>query len=298
MSAPLFSVVVPTYNRANLIAKTLVSLLDQTFSNYEIIVVDDGSTDNTEEVVTGMAGDKIRYYRKDNAERAAARNFGALQAKGTFINFFDSDDLALPNHLTEASALLDRHPEANWFHLGYQWADVDGHVFRKVNTFSGDTLNRLMAAGNPLSCNGVFVARDILLQHPFNEDRALSASEDYELWCRLTARYPLYYSNEITSTIIDHDARSVRVIYGDKLITRLQLLQSYLERDETVVSYFGKHFSRIKMDSNSYIALHLANAPRYKLASVRYLFKALMQSAYLLRTKRFYACIKNIILRW
>jgi glycosyltransferase involved in cell wall biosynthesis len=295
---PFFSIVVPTYNRAALIGNTLRSLLEQEYDHYEIIVVDDGSTDNTEEVVSAFQDSRIRYFKKNNAERAAARNFGAAKATGTYVNFFDSDDLALPNHLSAAVKVLQQHPEAVWFHLGYQWATPEGNIFRKVNNFKGETLNHLMSAGNPLSCNGVFVSRSVLLEHPFNEDRALSASEDYELWCRLTARFPLYYSNEVSSTIIDHEARSVRVINGEKLIERLKLLQAYLAKDEAVRSYFGKDFSRIKMDSNSYIALHLANEPKYKWKSVTYLMKALADSSYLLRTKRFYACIKNLILKW
>lgn len=298
MSQYFFSIVVPTYNRASLIEHTLKSLLAQDFQNYEIIIVDDGSTDNTDEVVRPFLSDSVLYFRKDNAERAAARNFGVTKARGSFINFFDSDDLALPNHLTEAAALLSLHSEANWFHLGYQWADPEGHIFRKVNQFSGETLNHLMASGNPLSCNGVFVRKSVMTQYPFNEDRALSASEDYELWCRLTARFPLFYSNTITSTIIDHDSRSVRMIHGDKLIRRLQLLLQYLQADKVVVDYFGARFARIKMDSNSYIALHLANVPRYKLLSLLYLFRALGDSFYLFRTKRFYACLKNIIIKW
>lgn len=294
----LFSIVVPTYNRADLIVKTIQSLLAQSAPDFEIIVVDDGSTDNTEEIVRPFEGERFRYVKKNNAERAAARNFGAALAKGKYVNFFDSDDLALPNHLQAAAAVLRKHPDAEWFHLGYAWADPDGQVFREVNSFSGETLNPLICAGNPLSCNGVFIRTDIIRANPFNEDRALSASEDYELWCRLTARYPLYYSNDITSLVIDHDARSVRTIHGEKLIRRLQLLIHYLAQDTTTLNYFGKDFNRIKMDANSYIALHLANDASYKLKSINYLFKAFTDSGRLLSTKRFYATVKNILIKW
>ncbi|HTN16294.1 MAG TPA: glycosyltransferase family A protein [Chitinophagaceae bacterium] len=295
---PFFSIVVPTYNRADLIKKTIESLLGQTYRNFEIIVVDDGSTDNTDQVIGQIQDDRLTYVKKGNAERAAARNFGAAMAKGGYVNFFDSDDIALPNHLEEAAQLLNRQPEAEWFHLGYAWATPEGQIFRNVNHFSGPTLNRLICNGNPLSCNGVFIRRDIIQAHPFNEDRALSASEDYELWCRLTARYPLYYTNAITSLVIDHEMRSVRTIHGEKLINRLQLLVQYLEQDEQAVRYFGKDFSKIKMDANSYIALHLANAPKYKLKSLQFLFKALKDDVALLGTKRFYATIKNILIQW
>jgi glycosyltransferase involved in cell wall biosynthesis len=295
---PFFTIVVPTYNRADLIAQTLHSLMAQSYAHYEIIVVDDGSTDNTEAVVQPFVGEKLRYIKKQNAERAAARNYGASLAKGDYVNFFDSDDIALSNHLSDAVAVLKLHSDAAWFHLGYAWAYPNKQIFKEVNRFSGATLNGIMAKGNPLSCNGVFVRKDIIQQYRFNEDRALSASEDYELWCRLAARFPLYYSNPISSLVIDHETRSVRTIHGQKLIDRLLLLLEYLTQDQTVLDYFGSDFSKIKMDSYSYIALHLANQPKDKLKSITYLFKAMNTNGHLFRTKRFYATIKNILIQW
>lgn len=298
MKHPFFSIVIPSYNRSEMIVKTIESVLRQTYTDFELIIVDDGSTDNTEEVVSAIKDSRLQYIKKQNGERAAARNFGAAMASGQFVNFFDSDDIALPNHLQEAHSLLSKHTDAVWFHLGYAFADANDHVFRTINLFKGDTLNQIVCDGNPLSCNGVFIRKDIVLQHKFNEDRSLSASEDYELWCRLAARFPLYYSNTITSWVVDHDLRSVRTINGEVLIKRLNLLVQYLKKDEQVITYFGKDFSKIEMDSNSYIALHLANVPKYKLKSLLYAFKALNNSISFLRKKRFYAIVKNLIIKW
>lgn len=295
---PMISIVVPTYNRGHLIAETLKSLQHQEYDQYEIIVVDDGSTDNTKEIVEQIADHKTRYISKANGERAAARNFGARAAKGKYINFFDSDDLALPNHLKEAANLIQKHKNPEWFHLGFAWATPELQVFKKINHFRGSTLNSYMPNGNQLSCNGVFVRRDIVLSHSFNEDRTLSASEDYELWLRLSARYPLYYSNEITSWIIDHDARSVRKINGEKLINRLHLLIQYAKSDEQVMSQFGKDFVKIEADSYSYIALHLADWPKYKYQSIKYLLRSFIVHPYIIKSKRFYAVLKNILLKW
>lgn len=281
-----------------MIVKTITSVLQQTFNDFEIIVVDDGSTDNTEEVVGAIKDSRLQYIKKQNGERAAARNFGAAMASGQFVNFFDSDDIALPNHLQEAHNLLSKHPDAVWFHLGYAFADPNDQVFRTINSFQGDTLNQFVCDGNPLSCNGVFIRKDIITQYKFNEDRSLSASEDYELWCRLAARFPLYYSNTITSWVVDHDLRSVRTINGEVLIKRLNLLVQYLKKDEQVMTYFGKDFSKIEMDSNSYIALHLADVPKYKLKSLLYALKALNNHISFLRKKRFYAIVKNLIIKW
>ncbi len=295
---PFISIIVPSYNRADLIEATIQSLQRQDYDNYEIIVVDDGSTDNTEEVVKSVAAAKTGYIKKDNAERAAARNFGARVAKGDYVNFFDSDDLALPNHLREAANTIKKFNAPEWFHLGYAWATPEEKVFKEVNNYTGETLNHIIANGNPLSCNGVFIRKDIITNYSFNEDRALSASEDYELWVRLASRFPLYYSNIITSLVIDHEMRSVRIINGEKLIQRLKLLLHYLQRDDAVTSYFGKSFNKIKADSYSYIALHLAELPNYKARSLKYLLNSVVTYPGLVKNRRFYAIIKNLIIKW
>ena len=295
---PLITLVVPTYNRASFLPSTLQSLQSQQSRDYEIIVVDDGSTDNTEEIVKPFLNSYTRYVKKENAERAAARNFGAKLAKGTYLNFFDSDDLALPNHTDEASRLIRSHGNPPWFHLAFEWVTPQGVVFRKVNQYRGRTLNQQLASGNLLSCNGVFVRRDILLANPFNEDRVLSASEDYELWLRLAARYPLYFSNTITSQVVDHDARSVHTINGQKLIDRLESFLHYVQLDSQVHCFYGKRISRTRMDAWSYIALHLADQRGWKIKSLLYLIKACRESPRLLTRKRFYATLKNWFLQW
>ena len=293
-----FSFVVPTYNRANLIAKTLRSLLCQQYTNYEIIVVDDGSTDNTAEVVRNLNDQRIIYVKKNNAERAAARNYGAAMAKGEYINFFDSDDLAYSNHLTEALRIIEQHKNPDWFHLSFAVANPSGAVLKNASKYSVATLNKQLVKGNILSTNGVFLKKDILLANCFNEDRKLSASEDYELWCRLAARFPLVYSNTITTLLIDHEMRSVRNINGEQLITRLNLLSHHLEQDSKVVAYFGKQFNQIKMYASAYIAVHLSDQRIFKLTSIQYLIKGFKQSPFIVSRKIFYAIIKNLLTKW
>src|SRR5262245_32601052 len=104
-----FTIVIPTYNRAQLIDATIQSVLQQTYRNYEVIVVDDGSTDNTEEVVKKYLAPNFIYYKLEHGERSAARNFGTSKAKGDYINWFDSDDIMLPNHLEELNKAIKQH---------------------------------------------------------------------------------------------------------------------------------------------------------------------------------------------
>lgn len=298
MPEPLITIVVPTYNRAHLLPATLRSLQEQENRKFEIIIVDDGSTDNTEEVVQPFLNAYTFYVKKENAERAAARNYGAILARGTYVNFFDSDDFALPNHTNEAARLIETHSQPQWFHLAYEWISSNGKVIRRENNRKGQTLNKTLATGNHLGCNGVFVRKDIFLQHLFDEDIHLSASEDYECWLRLAARYPLYYSNEITSQLIDHSERSVRTISGIKLIRRLETLLIKLQKDPVTIDHYGTAFSQIKADSYGYISLHLSNIKGWKLTSLKYLLKAVFCSVKVVFQKRFLVIFRNLFIKW
>lgn len=99
MSHPFFSIIIPTYNRAHTIRRPINSILAQTFTDWELIIVDDGSTDDTQEIVESYKDPRIRYVWQENQERSAARNHGISLAKGAWICFQDSDDEYLPEHL-------------------------------------------------------------------------------------------------------------------------------------------------------------------------------------------------------
>ena len=99
MAAPFFSIVVPTYNRAGFIPATIKSVANQSFTSWELLIVDDGSTDDTAAVVAARPDPRLHYLPKTNAERGAARNYGLARAQGEYVLFLDSDDRLHPNHL-------------------------------------------------------------------------------------------------------------------------------------------------------------------------------------------------------
>ncbi|MCZ2355170.1 MAG: glycosyltransferase family 2 protein [Bacteroidia bacterium] len=289
-----FSIVVPTYNRAHLITKTLQSLLDQTYPDFEIIVVDDGSTDNTEEVVKKINADKIKYYKIANSERAAARNYGATKATGDYVNFFDSDDIALSNHLAEAQKAVEKYNFPEVFHLSYAVKNVKTGV-EKNSIFKYETCNAVLWQGNYLSCNGIFLKREVTLQNPFNEYRKLSASEDWEMSLRIAARFPFYMIPTVTSVIIDHDERSVMTFNESKMLARKNALINSLAADKV---FFAKNKDKLpKIDAHmcSYISLHAA-ITGHKKKAVTYLWKAIQLNIGELFTRRTLGIIKHLIL--
>ncbi len=297
MSNPFFSIIIPTYNRAALIGKTIRTVLAQDFDDFEIIVVDDGSKDATEEEVAKLVDPRLTYYKKDNAERGAARNYGRAKARGEYINFFDSDDLMYPQHLSTARAFITQSGTPEFFHLGYDFKNPDGVTTKQVNGFD-DAVRERALFDNVLSCNGVFVRADIAAQFPFEEDRKLASAEDWELWIRLLSRYTLRYSNTITTSVVSHDLRSIRTIATEKIIARDLALIAYLKNDYEVLRRYGKRFNLFIADRYTFIMLCLSE-DNNRGAVATWAMRAVGIYPLVLFDRRFpLAAIKNIIRPW
>jgi glycosyltransferase involved in cell wall biosynthesis len=293
MGKIFFSVIIPTYNRAHLISKTIESVLAQTFTDFEIIIVDDGSKDDTEDVVKKFSDPRIKYFLKENGERGAARNFGLKKASGTYVNFFDSDDLMYSHHLQYAAELIQRQ-DPDWFHLGYDFKDASGVWQRNFEPFKNGIEQKIIF-DNCLSCNGVFIRRLIALDNPFHEDRELASSEDWELWIRLLAKFPFVYSNEVTSTVFNHDNRSLFTIQADKIIARDTLLVKLLEANKDVMQLYKGRFNRFKAERFTFFMLSLAEQ-KQKLEVIRWSLRAVKAYPFICFSKRYLASLKNILL--
>ena len=288
-----FSVIVPTYNRAALIPGTLRSLLAMDYPSFEVIVVDDGSKDNTDEVVKAIGDPRIKYFKKENGERGAARNYGVKQASGDYVTFLDSDDLVYTNHLTEAVKLIEKYNNPEMFHLAHEWKTPDGTVVKKGDDLSGD-LNFRLLSGNHLSCIGVFISREVILANPFSEIRKLSGTEDWLLWLKLAARYKIYYSNVITSALVDHDERSVLGFSEQAMMDRTDLLEQDLKQDAPFMKKYGAHLSDIRAHMYSYISIHLAISQK-RMGAIKFLLKAGLLNWKEFFTKRTLAIVKHAL---
>jgi len=293
---PYFSIIIPTYNRGDLIKATLKSLKDQSFDDFEVLIIDDGGHDDTEGVVASFNDSRFFYTWKKNEERAVARNTGTHLSKGKYLNFFDSDDVAYPHHLQTAYEFIQNQNNPEVFHLAYDFKSPNGAFLKSMDQFP-TLANKILAHGNSLSCNGVFIREDVAKTYLFNSDRALSASEDYELWMRLACRFPFHSINTVTTSIIDHEFRSVVKIDKRKLIKRKELFLKYLQEDKLFMEKYGKYLLKMKSDSYTYIALHLAIAGYEVSESIFYLKKALKLRPAVITERRFLGTLKTIFKR-
>jgi glycosyltransferase involved in cell wall biosynthesis len=294
--SPFFSIIIPAYNRASLIGNALHSLKVQSFSDFEALVIDDGSTDNTEEVVSGWLSPCFHYHKKENAERGAARNFGLHKAQGQYITFLDSDDVVYPHYFQQAKEAIEHYQNPPFLHLGYEVVDEHMRPLTKVNYLQSDDIHPFIK-GNPLSCTGVFLRNDIADQFLFREDRDLAGSEDWELWIRIAANVGIKTDNRIAAALINHDSRSVKHYSKQKLIRRKELAMAYAFEDQAVRKAFAPYLKKINSYWDSYIALHLVLSGNLG-SGLSFWLHSMRQYPLSLFERRSAAIFKHLILQW
>ncbi len=197
---PRVSVIVPVYNSERFIHASLASVFDQTYRDYELIVVDDGSTDGIRAAVTAL-GTSVRYIDQANAGPAAARNAGISAARGEFISFLDADDLWLPQKLAVQVAAMDARPdlgllfadEDEFDEHGVQCASLLGtsrfHADISRGTAMPDAFQKLLEE-NYIPTSTVMARRECF-ETAGLFDSALKVSEDRDMWSRIAATYPI-----------------------------------------------------------------------------------------------------------
>lgn len=197
---PKVSVVIPTYNRAHLIGETIQSVLGQTFQDFEIIIVDDGSQDNTQEVVSRFP---VKYFYQENCGVSAARNTGIKLSSGQYIAFLDSDDLWLRHALEKGVAALDKYPEAGFSYGQAYLMDERGLIFgqskssflQHSSVLDGRQFIREMLSTYNVPI-GATMYRRLCLDTVGGFNEAMKMAEDRAFHASLAKRYHVVYIAE------------------------------------------------------------------------------------------------------
>lgn len=226
---PLVTVIIPTYNRGWIIQEAIDSVLDQDFNDYELIVVDDGSEDNTLEILEAY-GKAIKVLQQGNRGVSAARNRGIEEATGRLIAFLDSDDLWLPKKLSTQVKFFENNADA----LINQTQEVWNRNGLRVNPkkrhhkFSGMIFERSLELCL-VSPSAVMIAKDLFdTVGVFDEN--LPACEDYDLWLRISCRYPVHLTDlPLVIKRGGHDDQLSKGVGLDKY--RIQSLLKIIESD-------------------------------------------------------------------
>jgi glycosyltransferase involved in cell wall biosynthesis len=186
---PIVSVIIPNYNHANFISDAITSVLNQTFRDFEIIVVDDGSTDDSRDTVVQF-GDHVRYIWQANSGLSSARNTGIAQARGEFIGVLDADDMYEPDFMSVLVPILQADPEAEAVYCGYRFVDVSNQPLPQVEArlISPNRLFQVLAEGNFLVPESILV-RKRCYDKVGLFDVNFRACEDVDMWLRITKHY-------------------------------------------------------------------------------------------------------------
>jgi glycosyltransferase involved in cell wall biosynthesis len=213
-ACPTVSIILATYNRANLLPKAIESVLQQTYSDFELLIIDDGSTDHTAAVVTQYTDPRIIYKTVEHGERSRARNVGIQISRGQYIAFLDSDDWYLPNKLEEQVAVLENHLEYGMTMGGWLIVNQSGETILEMRPWEYYQSRQLSvedwlfhSSATPIT----ILARREWFERMGGFDPTLFMSEDTELWMRLAlGGCQIAWTCSMVAVVLAHESNSLR----------------------------------------------------------------------------------------
>lgn len=212
---PLISVIIPTYNMEKYITDAIDSALAQTYKNVEIIVVDDGSTDFTINILKKY-NSKIKYFYQKNKGPSAARNVGIKYAKGEYIAFLDSDDVWLPRKLELQVKYFSENAFRGLIYTGYYTIDETGETveIHKIEDFSKNKVLKDLFFKNVISTASTIMVNRECFEESGGFDENLAVAEDWDMWLRIIKRYDFDYISEPLVKV--KFRKGSQSYYGDK----------------------------------------------------------------------------------
>lgn len=230
-----FSVIMPLYNKENFIENTIQSVFDQTFQDFEIIVVNDGSTDKSEEKLLQFKDSRISYFSKNNEGASTARNYGIEKANAAFITFLDADDYWYPTFLETMFNNISKVPDQKVFSgaieidtfrkiiRSHYSISKSGNEFEIVNYFQASLKETVL-------CTSCAVFHKTVLDEAGNFDTKIKSGQDTDLWIRIGLLYPVVFSWKILARYV-YDPKSLSK--NNKLIKEKMDFSKYEEAEKT-----------------------------------------------------------------
>lgn len=270
MKEPKVSVIIPTYNREKMVENAIRSVLNQTFSDFEIVVIDDASTDNTESIIKSIHDNRIKYIRHEkNKGGSAARNTGIMKARGEYVALLDSDDVWLKEKLEKQIDIMENsnlHPGVVYSGLNY----IDSHGRLKgpvIPFFKGNIYSYLLEENIVLGGGSTALIRKDCFDEVGLFDENLPSRQDLDLWLRISRKFKFDY---VKAPLVN-----IR-IHKDRITEDLEMKINSRE------ILFNKIYKELKKDRKKIaiyfymtgiIYLHIGNITEGR----RYLLKALLK---------------------
>ena len=260
-SNPVVSVIIPTYNRAEYIKAAIASVLAQDFDDFEIIIIDDGSTDDTRGIVAAIADERIRYLPQENKGRSFARNVALRHATGRYIAFLDSDDCYLPGKLSLQVRYMDANPETGMVYTSAHCIDGTGNRLpaQYLATMSG-RIYQAVAFFQPVTITlPTVMVRRALMAETGGFDEAMERFEDTDMWRRLSKRTMIDALPEFTCELRTHGDNQLASQNPKQIIAALNYYAQKIRQEDaamgrvalrrglgTLYYYYGRAFLSVQ----------------------------------------------------
>ncbi len=235
----LFSIVIATYNRADFIERAIDSVLAQTYANLELIVIDDGSQDNTKDKVLSYQDNRIKYQYQDNKGRSEARNLGIELSTGRYINFLDDDDYLLPDFLQEFYvAISNKKFPIAVFMCDQREINNQGKTIEAQEKDFIENNNAKFILKYAYNIQPLCISREILREEKF--DSKYEIGEDFHLLFRIVFKYPIYYFPKTLCVYVNHDSMTMERELKDLLFmtypyNRLDVINYFFEKHKDLL---------------------------------------------------------------
>ncbi|MDF5707842.1 MAG: glycosyltransferase family 2 protein [Nostoc sp. S4] len=246
---PKVSIIIPAYNAMTYLPETLKSILFQTFTDFEVLIINDGSTDNIVQWASELPDPRVRLIVQENQGVATARNTGIERAKGKYIAFLDADDLWEPTKLEKQVHYLKNHPEVGLLHTSMMLIDFQGNSLGRIITSNaeGNALKKLLEK-NTIVTSSVIV-RSYCLQKVGKFNSNLRSSEDWDMWIRIATNYPLAVIKEPLVYYRQHN---------NNMTKNWQILEQDLVTIENLFQSLQRELLYLKNRSYGYASIYLA----------------------------------------
>lgn len=256
---PYFTIILPLYNKDVFVKKTIESILKQTYTSFELLIINDGSTDDSEKIVLEFDDNRIKYFKQKNQGVSIARNFGIEKSSADFIAFIDADDLWLDNHLETLKNLIELYPNAGIYASRYQLVYKNNTV--SIPSFNGiaDNYKGIVSdyfyssyRYSPVHTSSISIPKKIF-NSVGNFKSYISSGQDIDMWLRIALKYPIVIGNQITASYL---------VYIEESLSKTNILKKKIIKFDDFLE-----FEKTNKSLKKYLDIYrMEYAMQYKIA--------------------------------
>jgi glycosyltransferase involved in cell wall biosynthesis len=300
MIEPYFSIIIPTFNRPEMLRRAIASVLSQTYEDWEIVIVDDGGDQAVSAaMMEGFRDQRIRYFWKSNEERSIARNFGCQQARGRYVVFMDSDDRILPEHLAAIHDSISVNGEKEFFHTTFLIEHTQDGTQRRSRIVPPEKIANRIIYESVFAIGASAIRRDIACLHPFPEMKEAAHGEDWFFYIRIFLRYGVTWVDSESFVYSIGPQSSVRNIDPERFRRSFDAILDLIEKDDVLRSVYGPlKFQTLVGYKHLGIALQYLIAKNGNpITASKYILSGASVAPWLVTSRRFVACGKLLLKR-